>query len=513
MNVENFYDNIGQNWDLHSDILRDYIFANISVGLVRTQEMKNDIDRLYVVDKLRYYDAAKNSTCMNHVIMLQGSLEQEIYARKVLGILLIAEEEYVLRSKVIKLLRKYYPLVYRSVKKLNNRELIGEYLRMDDLTMRTERRLHSAIYLYLVRYCSSKEVDRDYIFSVMNDIKNYELSSPMTTNIDKELEYHKSEIQKIKLLIEKEYGKLYGYKDVLNTDNNDVDDIGCVLKNLFMINKIDVDQIFDDFEALNIDSIILSYIKCGYKKLEPNIILQALVNGIFMQSMINEYKKSRRLYFENNQETVYFKLHSLEEKLKSVENENKEITTKMASLQQEKMLFDETLNNEINKLNKAHKSEIVHMEKIIKKLEKQLEEEERYRNELNILREYIFEAKNEYVPNNSDKTLDYYIANKRILIIGGAKDWRRKFKEKYPEIQTLNGFNDNFETSILNNVDCIFFYTGFMSHSTYNRAMKFIRTNQVKFGYIGKTNIDLVEEEIIEELKKCKIGRRLNLSD
>ena len=37
-------------------------------------------------------------------------------------------------------------------------------------------------------------------------------------------------------------------------------------------------------------------------------------------------------------------------------------------------------------------------------------------------------------------------------------------------------------------------------------AMSFIRTNQIKFGYIGKTNIDLVEEEIIDELEKSSLN-------
>lgn len=39
-----------------------------------------------------------------------------------------------------------------------------------------------------------------------------------------------------------------------------------------------------------------------------------------------------------------------------------------------------------------------------------------------------------------------------------------------------------------------------MNHSTYYKAINFIRTNNLNFGYIGKTNIDLVEQEIIEEL-------------
>ncbi|MBV7273719.1 hypothetical protein JMF89_09845 [Clostridiaceae bacterium UIB06] len=513
MNVESFSNNVGQSWDIHSHIFRDFIFVNISIGLVRTEEMRKEVDRLYLLDKLKYYNATINSTCIEHIIMLQGSLEQEIYARKLLGVLLVAEEDYFLRNKVIKLLRKHYPIVYRSVKKINNKELMIKYLKMDEATQRTERRLDAAVYLYLFIHCSSNQVDQAYILSIINDIKNYESNSPMTTNIDKELEKNKNRIQEIKALVEKEYGKVQDYKDVLNTHNENVDDIGAILENLFMINKIDINQIFDNSDPVNIDKIILAYIKAGYRKKEKNLILQAIVNGIFIQYMINEYKKLKKLYFENNQETMYFKTHSLEQRISSLENENADMKKNLELFYEQKASFDETLKNQINKLNKSHKAEVIQMAKTNEKLRKQLEEEEKYRSELNILREYMFEVKNNYTPSDPDKTLENYIANKKILIIGGAKAWRRKVKERYAEISTLNGFNDNFEINALSSVDYIFFYTGFMSHSTYNRAMSYIRTNGLKFGYIGKTNIDLVEEELVEELQKLEIGRRLNLSD
>ena len=141
----------------------------------------------------------------------------------------------------------------------------------------------------------------------------------------------------------------------------------------------------------------------------------------------------------------------------------------------------------------------------IEELEDQLASEKKYRTELNEIRKYIFKINNNYVPSNTKKTLDYYIARKNILIIGGAKEWRRKFREKYPDLRTLSGFNETFDTTILSNYDYVFFYTGFMDHATYYRAINFIRSHAISFGYIGKTNIELVEEELINELENMFI--------
>lgn len=502
MNIENFSKIIGEKWNISSDVLRNYLFANISIALVMNAEMIKDINKLYALDKLKYYNTAKNSTCIEHVIIKQSTLEQEIHARKVLGILLVAELDSNLRSSVIKLLRKYYPVIYNSVKKHDKRELVKKYSQMDKMNKIVFSRLYGAIYFYLGMYRSPELVDQGFFISIIEDIKDFEFDSCITTNVDEESKAYKAEIQEIKALIKKEYGKIHSYKDILNNESKDIKEFRDTIKNLLYANKLDANYIFYDSNFLNIDEIILSYIKKCNNKSDSKMILQTLINGIFMKSLINEYKKARSLYFENNQEILLFKISSLEEKLNSVIVENKEIKSKLNLLQQEKMLFDESLNNQINKLNKSHKSEINDMQNRIKELESQLLEEKAHRSELNALREYIFEVNNEYIPNVPTKTLESYITNKKLLIIGGSKKWRRKFREKYPELRTLNGFNENFEVSILSNAHYIFFYTGFMNHATYNRAMNFIRINQIKFGYIGKTNMELVEGEIIEELER-----------
>lgn len=502
MNIENFSKVIGLKWNIPSDILINYIFANISIALVVNNQMIRDVNNLYNLDSLKYYNAAKNSTCINHVIMKQGALEQEIHARKVLGMLLVSEIDANLRNNIIKLLRKYYPAVYNSVKKHDKREIAKKYSQMDKTSRIIFSRLYGAIYFYLGMYRSAELVDQGFLISIIEDLKHFEFSSFITRNIDEELKTYKDKIQEIKTLLHKEYGKIYSYKDLQDSNNKDVENFRDILKNLFFANKLDPNYIFYNYNFVNIDEIILSYIKKSNNKLDSKAILQTLINGIFTKSLIDQYKKARVLYFENNKDTLLFKINSLEEKLHDVTEENTELKAKLNSLEQEKILFDKSLNNQINKISKNQKSELNITQNKIKALEIQLSEERKYRSELNALREYIFQVQNEYIPKVSNKTLEYYITNKKILIIGGSKKWRRKFREKYPQIRTLNGFNESFEMDILNNTDVIFFYTGFMNHATYNRAMSFVRTNQIQFSYIGKTNMNLVEKEIIEEFER-----------
>ncbi len=502
LNIATFSKLICEAWNVSPNILENYVLANVSIAMVRNPQMRKDINKLYLLDNLKYYNAVKISSCTNHVIMSEGTLIQEIEGRKALGILLIAENDYNLRNIIIKLLRKYYPIVFNAVKKHDKRDLTKRYLQMDEVTRITEARLDAAVYFYFGIYRSEERVDQGFFKSIIDDIKIFEFYDPITRNIDEELLLHKSEIQEIKIMLRREYGKINSYKDILNSSVDSIQETGSILENMFIINKLDINHLFSDSNFLNIDDILLSYIKMGYDSIAPEIILQTLVNGIFIKSLLNDYKKSRDLYFENNQETLLFKITSLEENLSNSLELNKDTSTKLNILNIENAEFEETLNNKINELNKSHTSQLVEMQSKINNLEKQLTQEKIYRNELNGLREYIFKENNDSIPKLTTKTLDDYLTTNKIIIIGGTKEWRRKFRTKYPELRSLHGFNENFDSSVLASYDYVFFYSGFMNHATYYKSMSFIRTHQIKFGYIGKTNIDLVEEELINELEK-----------
>lgn len=502
LNIASFSKMIGEQLNIPSSTFKNYILANLSMALTRNNDIKKNISKLYTLDKMKYYNAAVNSSCINHIIITQGTLEQEIEIRKALGVLLIAEEDYNLRNNIITLLRKSHPIIFNAVKKHDKNVLAKRYLKMDENTQIAESRLDASIYFYFSLYRSGESVDQSFIVSIIEDMNFFEFCNPITRIIDKEIEIHKSELQQIKALLKREYGRLNSYSDILNSELKDIHDYGSILKDLFIINKLDINYLFTNSNFLNIDDIILSYIKNNNGDINLKVLLQTVLNGIFIKSLLNEYKISRNLYFQDNQETLSFKVNSLERKVSTMEKEKIDILAKMNSLEEDKLSLNNILNAQKNNLSKSHNFEVLALENRINELESQLVSEKKYRNELNELREYLFNVNNNYTPSNSNKTLDYYIARKNIIIIGGTKEWRRKFRDKYPELRTLSGFNGTFDSNILANYDYVFFYTGFMDHSTYYRAINFIRSNAINFGYIGKTNIELVEDELIDELQK-----------
>jgi hypothetical protein len=501
MNIEVFSKIISEKWDISKDIITNYILANISLSLTRHSEIKRDIDKIYMHDELKYYNAAKKSSCINYSIIMQGTLEQEIQARRVLGILVEGEFDNNVRSKIIKLLRKYYSVIFNSVKKKDNKKLKNKYIKMDIITRNVEARFDAAIYLYLSIYVSPESVDQGFIISILEDIKNFEFGDIINQNIEAELEKYKVQIQEIKALLKRAYGKTFNYKDVIGHNNEEIRNSGEFLEDLLLSNKLSINHLFEDFSFINIDKIILSYVRISKNK-NLEIVVHNIINGIFVQSLLNEYQNVRKLYREKNGEELNLKLKELEQRLNKVEVENISLKSKIEELNKEKASYDKNLTYEINKVDSAHKLEIKVMEEKLKNIENKLNEEKNLRSELQSLREYEFNLSNDTENLDLNKNLQDYIQNKKIIIIGGDKEWRRTIRTKYPQIRTLNGFNENFDINVLTNSDYIFFYTQYMNHSTFHKAMNYIKFNQYNFGYIGKTNMDLVEQEIINRMSK-----------
>ncbi len=502
VNIDGFSKAIGRKLEIAEDGLKNYLFSNISVGLVKTQEMILEIEEIYSQNKLFYYNTMQKSSAINHIIMTEGPLEQITYARKVLGILLCAEEDFNLRNKIIKLLKKFYPIVFKAVRRHSLKELKEKYSQMDLVTRETESRIDAAVYFYVSIYKYPDNIDQNCVISIINEFQDFQFNAPITTDILDELNKNRAQIENVKSLIMERYGNIFNYKNIINHKNKVIEEFGNVVENLFMINKLNINHLFKSLCERDIEEIILANIKQSRKMKEPGDMISNVICCVFIKSLINQYKNSKDLYFQNNKETLLYKINDLEGKFNSVEKENLALKGELNSLKGEKIAFNERLNYEVNKISKSHKLKISEMQNKIMELEKSLLEERKYRDELNALREYVFEVNNEYIPKQAEKTLEDYIDCLRVLIIGGTKEWRRKFRGKYPDLRTLSGFNENFDVSILGNYEYIFFYSGYMNHATYYRTMNFIRANGMKFGYIGKTNMELVEFEIMDEIKK-----------
>lgn len=502
-NLQLLSDMFSKEFNVSHNIFKDYIISFSAIGLTENENARNDINNIYVQNKFRYYEIAKNSTAYNHFSIKMGTLEHEIYSKKALGILLSAEEDEILMNKVLKLIRKYYKDVYNAVC-FNKINFIEELKNNDEKY--NEKMVSSilALYVFVMAYINKEgKIIIDLLRFAMNFFIKYEKSIPMATNIEMEMELDRAYINDIKSIIYNNLGEFKSFIDLLyRSDKNK--DMQSIVENLCIINKLDINNLFSDQKYIDIDKVALSYIKTKGKSIDSDLIKQSMIYGSFIQSLINEYKRARDLYFQNSEENLLIELEALKEKNNSLKSQNEEYEKKIKEHTKAIKSFDDRLDKELKNENKINQLEISNLRKEINNLNNQLLEEEKYKQELIQLRQFIFNLSNNNLPREEKINLEEVIGNKKVVIVGGSVDWRKKLKEKYPIFTVIDGFNENFDINIFNNAYVVFFYTGFMNHATYYKIINYIRNKDIYIRYIGKTNVDLVEKEMINEMHKLE---------
>lgn len=496
LNLNNFSVLIGERWEVDTELLKNYFLSYLSLALIKTKEALISIEKIYETDSNLYYEAAYSSSALNHIILTKGSLKNQINASKALGLLIVAEEDMVLRNKLLKLLKKHYALVYKAVKTHDKKILSEKYMKLKSKARKEEAALDAAVYFYFGLYYFSSSVDQNFFNSILEDARNFEFYDPLTRDIKKELDLNKKEIQDLKAYIKKLLGSINTYEELINHPNKKIQVLSVMLENLCIINKIDIKQNFNDY--FNLDDLILAYLKINEKDFNDELFISTIVSGIFFKILIKEYKENKNIYWDNSPQKFINKLKATEEELLKVNTEKNIITKRLDNFQKQKDIYVQQLEFETISASR----EITKLQNDVKNLELRLLQEQNYKNELNELREYVISINEPYIPKEMSETLETLILNKKIVIWGGSKEWRRKFRDKYEQIRTLNGFNENFDVSVLNNIDMVFFYTKFMNHATYYRAINLLKQKQIPFSYIGKTNLELVEAELAEEVKK-----------
>ncbi|EHQ90647.1 hypothetical protein [Desulfosporosinus youngiae] len=493
-----------ENHDIDLNDAEEYFMAIISVGLSLNKEMRKDIASIYNQNKLMFFENAKNFSGYNHVLLSNGDLEQEIYAKKTLGILLSAEQSELIKVKVLRLIKKYYKDVYIHAQN-NNYDGFRKNLPAIEDTNKNLKLTETLIvlYFYTMKQMNENLLNLQVVENAFNVASLFININPINTDIESELK-RENRLAKVKQIVKNELGVIKNSSDILYSKNKEIKNIVSCLRNLLLIHKLDVDSISPKLNQNDLDKVMLAFIKTTRKsEFDKTQVVQSFGAGYIVKMLLNEYLRARELYLTySDEDALYSELKALKEKLDIASSEKDTVEIQAQKLKSEIENYEFKLKNALSEQSRFYEAQINELNKKIDKLKINLNTEMKNRQELFQLREFFIDLKNDYLPTETSLDLSKFITNKKLLIIGGTPSWRKRLKAKFPTILTIDGFNDKIEFRSFGEIDFVLFYSKYMSHKTYYKTVDFIRANDIPAGYIGKTNIDLVELEIAEELNK-----------
>ena len=197
---------------------------------------------------------------------------------------------------------------------------------------------------------------------------------------------------------------------------------------------------------------------------EQNIetIIKYLYPAIQVRYLCKEYKKAKKLFFENFNEELNIIIEEKNTEVKRLKDENYKLT------------------NENNRLSTI----ISDMEKENKKLKKELEAREDNQQELHSLREFMFSLDNEEEYPEIDDVNYERLKEYKGVIVGGHDNWQRKMKELLPNFKYIQTDALNFDINILNDKEPVFIYTNYLNHGLYYKLINEVRKKEIPLYYL-----------------------------
>lgn len=461
---------------------KEWLFIIEALG--KNKQLYNAIDQIYKFNKYKFYEAAKNHEFYNGLMITEGSIIQEEYLKKLLGIIVVAKEDEFVMKQIYELAKKAYNWTYLYVK--NNRIIYFQHYhkalakkmrKLDDSL--NQMFWNMCIMLFLASKNGNKiiedEISSEFAQFLLDRASFYMgYNRSFRSYAEERISLENQKINNLKKFIFEKYGKINNFSDMTKCKFEDKDMDECLLLSDF--EGLASDSIFKDidFTDKDIDLILFLYTKSPTRDLnDAKTATEYLITHMYFLYLLKAYKQVKKMYFENNKETMYVELEEVEKELKKTNNQ----------LKIEKQAY--------NNLDEKYKI----LEKENERLKAELEQEKKNRQELNGLREFFFSLNNkeEYLSEdfNKDSLKEF-----KAVLIGGHEKWQHKMKEYLPNFTFIHLDNINFDKRILDGISHLFVFPNYLSHPIYYKATNAVAGKGAKVIYLENQNEDLVLRQI-----------------
>lgn len=436
--------------------------------------IRSDIDQVYQRQKEKYYEAARNHELYSYQIVTEGSLLQEEYCKKALGILLHLESETEVQLEVGDLICKGWPYAYQFVRNnipVDLEKFIRNAIRKEGgVDNVTDDWVNTQLFMaYFIAMNTGKDiVQNDALYTLINTNiarwKHYTGRYRINVDVDP------SETDKAKSLMQRifqRYGRITNYNEMEAA----LLDRSERFAFLFDFDRLSFPSIAEEVSLTenNIEECLLAYL--ARETDNEDSAADFLCAAVYIRYLAKAYKQVKEQYFKNNKETMYIELSSLKRDLTASQQEAARLTRMLSEAGQ----IQQGLIKEIERL------------------QGQLQEKQHSQAELHGLRELMFSLDKKEQPAGSRVDTEK-IKSSSAVVIGGHERWQSKMRELLPNFTFITAEQKNFDPRLLQ-VPLIFVCPNYLSHAVYYKAMDIIKGTDTKVVYITQQNEELTLRE------------------
>lgn len=465
------------------------------------------IDKIYNIDKLKFINKAKENKWYNSPIAKEGSIEQEYYFKKILGILLVAQEDIEITDAVLKLISKAWKYTWTYVKQhsvLNLYDFINSYIKKKHgINNVTDDELNSngLMLMFLGTIYNGKTIDEDdsmYKSIVASYFQRMiHMNGKCRINLDNASKEQKKLIRDLELKL-KNHKKIKNMPCSYRFSTEQQNGMNIVINKLSKDDKffLSFEYIFD-FERISLISIvgdkylsskelqelIYAYIQFqNAENIDYDEFLKFVYPAIQIRYLAKEYIKAKEYFFENFDEELY-------NEISKVENENRELKKSNLLLKDE----NEKLRQEIELLNSKNN-----------KLQNENTKLSTSKSELFALRNFVFEQSiqdNNTIESNTSNIDIGKLNEVKGVVIGGRNSLQQKLKDVLTNWTFISVDTLNFDVDILKNANYIFLNVNVLSHAMYYKVTEITNKIDKNIDFLNNDNVDIYLSEIYKKIQ------------
>ncbi|MCL2323200.1 MAG: hypothetical protein FWC47_13995 [Oscillospiraceae bacterium] len=263
------------------------------------ESIYGDIDNLYNKNEPRFYKSAKMSAEYNASIIMQGSIKQEEYYKKSIGIFENAKD---FESEINSIISKGWAFTYKYCQMNSNLDALSFISDFGDSALASENEeLNNSNYIIFLFVGRGRIQNREVLEDMIID--KFDLNNDKATNIDS----HKKKIaDSIYKMAKDKYGNLEDFKKDIYEKIRFTDTVKSsqfFVDLLFDRQKLSFGQIWDQFplDDDEIESIFYDYIIADLnfedKEQEISAIASNCLFGMYLCKFIKAYNEIKRYHF------------------------------------------------------------------------------------------------------------------------------------------------------------------------------------------------------------------------
>lgn len=486
----------------------------VTEALITNKKIEKDIIRMYEKYKYDAYRAAKKSELYNHPILSDGDIYREVLCKKALGLLLLAQVDDSITTKVQNMIEKGWKGIYNYVSKQKELDLdilLKKFANKNNKDNLTNDEFNAVFIIGLI--CAEfyqitivqNETYNLIIQSLYERLASYS-NAPKHKEYKSQFNLHRFDYKhfdqelkdKSKNILERifdKYGTIHNIDSFTFMDDKEINNY---VGKMLMIFDTENMMLSSMAENIKIDEKEMQELTALYYLIYKNQDTVKAAKFFYLafiiKMILKAYKDVKSYFFKNNKETLYLELEGLENEIKDKEKIIGRLETQNAFLQNEIEYLRDDYKKTIEKENLDFKKEIGNLKTEIRLLKQN-------DKELFALREAMFEINQDIESEDTTEKQTKEIPGVKVLIVGGHKNWREKLTLRLPNtFSFLDGTMTNFDINILNDVEHIFFYTSYMNHATYYRIINHCKNSDIHINYITHTSVDLALGEITKKL-------------